>query len=272
MHVGAGFGRKRKPTTPWPRVQRARRGRWLSGALVLLGALFLLAAILYAAYSLLNTWLLGQNRYLRADQIADLPVPAMTWTPSPVPTPTPLPTHTPTPTPIPSPTPLPTPTPPPAPVQIRIPALGVTRSIVRLPRIRDGRTGAWTWNTKSLFRSGRSDLVGHWEGSAFPGQEGNAILVGHNYGYGYNGVFVRLGSLRPGQKVYVVNQVGQTFTYQVISVNRVKWRRKSFAELTQHLRFLSPGGAQRVTLVSCAGADFEPFPERVYVVAEPVIP
>jgi LPXTG-site transpeptidase (sortase) family protein len=157
-------------------------------------------------------------------------------------------------------------------VQIRIPALGVTRSIVRLPRVHDSRSGGWTWNTKSLFRSGRSDLVGHSEGSAYPGQEGNMILVGHNYGYGYNGVFVRLGSLRPGQKVYVVNQVGQTFAYQVTSVNRVKWRQKDFGELTQHLRFLSPSGAQRVTLVSCAGADFEPFPERVYVVAEPVKP
>ncbi len=96
------------------------------------------------------------------------------------------------------------------------------------------------------------------------------ILVGHNYGYGYNGVFVRLGRLRAGQKVYVVNKAGQTFTYQVKSVTKVRWRQKNFGELTQHLRFLSPGGPERLTLVSCAGANFEPFPERVYVVAEPV--
>ena len=96
------------------------------------------------------------------------------------------------------------------------------------------------------------------------------ILVGHNYGYGYNGVFVRLGSLRRGHKVYVVNQAGQTFTYQVQSVNRVRWRTKSFGELTRHLSFLSPGGSEHVTLVSCSGANFEPFPERVYVVAVPV--
>ena len=272
MDVGAGLGMNRVRRPPRPQVQRSHWGCWVSGALLLLGGLFLLAAILYAAYSLLNTWLMGQDHYLRGEAIAALPVPAMTWTPSPTPTPTLLPTHTPTPTPIPSPTPTPTPTPPPAPVQIRIPALGVTRSIVRLPRVRDARTGAWTWNTKNLFRSGRSDLVGHSEGSAYPGQEGNLILVGHNYGYGYNGVFVRLGSLKPGQKVYVVNQVGQVFTYGVVSVNRVTWRQKDFGELTQHLRFLSPGGAERLTLVSCAGADFEPFPERVYVVAEPVMP
>ncbi len=242
----------------------------MSGVLFALGTLFLLAATIYAVYVVLNTWMMEQNRYLRADDVAAISLPARTWTPSPVPRPTLPPTFTPEPTPIPSPTPVPTPTPPPRPVQIRIPALGIKRSIVKLPRVRDRGTGAWTWNTKRLFRSGRSDLVGHWDGSAYPGQKGNMVLVGHNYGYGYSGVFVRLRSLKPGQKVYVVNQAGQTFAYQVKSVNRVKWRSKNFGELTRHLSLLSPGGPERVTLVSCAGAEFEPFPERIYVVAEPV--
>jgi LPXTG-site transpeptidase (sortase) family protein len=96
------------------------------------------------------------------------------------------------------------------------------------------------------------------------------VLVGHNYGYGYNGVFVALPRLRAGQKIYVVNKAGKTFTYKVKSVNRVKWRTKSLGELSQHLSYLAPGGPERLTLVSCAGADFEPFPERVYVVAERV--
>ncbi len=264
MEIGARRGAVKQPRS----ARRARWGRFLSSVFAFLGVVFLAAALTYALYSVLNTWIMGQERYLRADEIAFLPVPAMTWTPSPTPTPTTPPTHTPTPTPIPSPTPTPTPTPPPAPVQIRIPALGVSRSIIRLPRIRDRRTGAWTWNTKGLFRSGRGDLVGHWDGSAYPGEVGNMVLVGHNYGYGYNGVFVRLGSLRPGQPVYVVNQAGKTFTYKVKSVSRVRWRLKNFGELTKHLSFLSPGGPERVTLVSCAGANFEPFPERVYVVAE----
>jgi LPXTG-site transpeptidase (sortase) family protein len=253
-----------------PPAQWARAARSLANALFLLGALFVLVAIIYAIYSLLNTWLMGQNRYLMADNVSSLSVPAMTWTPSPTPTPTPLPTFTPTPTPIPSPTPTPRPTPPPAPVQIRIPALGVTRSIISLPRVRDRNSGAWTWNTRSLLRSGRRDLVGHWQGSAYPGQEGNTILVGHNYGYGYSGVFVRLGRLKPGHKIYIVNQAGQTFVYQATTVKRVSWRLKNFGELTQHLSFLSPGSPERLTLVSCAGANFEPFPERVYAVAEPV--
>lgn len=270
MQIGSWLGGEKNDISPRLQAWRAHSGRLLSNILFALGALFLVGAVTYGIYSVLNTWLMRQDRYLRADGVAALAVPAMTWTPSPTPTPTLPPTAMPTLTPIPTLTPTPSPTPPLAPVQIRIPALSVTRSIIKLPRVRDSGTGAWTWNTNSLFRSGRSDLVGHWEGSAHPGQQGNMILVGHNYGYGYNGVFVRLGSLRPGHEVYVVNQAGQTFTYQVKSVNRVTWRSKSFGELTQHLSFLSPGGSEHVTLVSCAGADFEPFPERVYVVAEPV--
>ena len=96
------------------------------------------------------------------------------------------------------------------------------------------------------------------------------ILVGHNYGYGYNGVFVRLGKLKPGHKVYVTDRAGRSFTYQVTEVKKVKWRRKTLGELTQHLNFLATGGPERLTLVSCSGANVEPFPERVYVVAEPV--
>lgn len=96
------------------------------------------------------------------------------------------------------------------------------------------------------------------------------ILVGHNYGYGYSGVFVRLGSLKAGQEVRIVDQAGQTYTYRVETVKRVKWRRQNLSELTQHLSFLSTGGDERLTLVSCSGADVEPFPERIYVVAKPV--
>jgi LPXTG-site transpeptidase (sortase) family protein len=268
MESEASLSMEEKSGSSWPSIRRVPWGRYLYRLLLLCGALVLFGAAAYAAYSFLNTWIMSQNRFLRSDDIMALSIPDMTNTPLPTPTSTPLPTFTATPTPVPSPTPTPTPLPPPAPIQIRIPTLGVSRSIVRLPRIRDRRTGAWTWNTDSLFRRGRSDLVGHWVGSAYPGQEGNMILAGHNYGYGYNGVFVRLGSMRPGQKVYVVNSVGQTFSYNVTLVKRLKWRSKDFRELSQHLALLAPGGTERVTLVSCAGADIEPFPERIYVVAE----
>jgi LPXTG-site transpeptidase (sortase) family protein len=261
MAIGEWISKARQAITIPPGL-----GRRLSNALVLLGALFFVAAVLYAGYALATSWLMRQDRYLLDDNVALLPVPTMTVTPWPLSTATALPT----PTPIPTAAPAPTRASLPAPVQIRIPAIGVNRSIVPLSRSVDKRTGALIWDTRRLFRSGRSDLVGHLEGSAYPGEQGNMILVGHNYGYGYNGVFVRLGSLKAGHKVIVVDKAGQTFTYQVTKVQRLKWRDKDFAELTQHLSFLAPGGPERVTLVSCAGADVEPFPERIYVVAEPV--
>ena len=146
----------------------------------------------------------------------------------------------------------------------------MTRAIIELPRTLDPRTGAWTRNIKRLIRSGRKDLVGHWGGSAQPGGVGNTILVGHNYAYGQNGVFVKLGRLKVGQEVQVVNDAGQTFTYRVRTVERVKWRRQDVGELLQHTSFLATGGPERLTLVTCAGAIREPFPERLYVVAEPV--
>ena len=247
-----------------------RAGRWTGNAFLVAGGLLVAAAVLYGAYSVLTNWLIRQDRYLLDGRVAQLSVPEPTLTPSATPTPSPTPTATPPPSPTPTPTPPPSPTPPPAPVQVQIPAIGVRRSIIALPRTIDRATGGWTWDTKKLFRSGRSDLVGHSQGSAYPGQVGNMILVGHNYGYGYNGVFVSLGRLKAGNEVIVVSQAGQTFRYRVTTVQRVKWRTKDFAELTQHLTFLSPGGSERVTLVSCAGADVEPFPERVYVVAERV--
>jgi LPXTG-site transpeptidase (sortase) family protein len=294
MEIGARLRTSKDPLT----AKRSARAGWLARALatvlIILGGLSLLVGAAYAAFSYLNTWLMSQDRYLSGGELAAILVPTMTWTTTPTPTATPLPTMTATPlptvtstplptvtstplptmtatpTPIPTFTPTPQPEPPPAPVRIRIPALGVDRSIVALPRVRDRQTGAWTWNAERLFRTGRSDLVGHWEGSAYPGQEGNMILVGHNYGYGYNGVFVRLGSLRRGQKIYVVNRAGQTFAYEVTEVERLRWRLQNFGELTRHLRYLAPGGPESLTLVSCAGANLEPFPQRVYVVAEPV--
>ena len=158
----------------------------------------------------------------------------------------------------------------PAAARIRIPAIGVDRAIIELPRTRDPRTGAWTRDVTVLFRSGRKDLVGHWEGSAFPGEPGNTILVGHNYGYGSNGVFLRLGNLRAGQEVIVINDSGDAFTYMVRSVERVPWRRKDENELLQHTELLAFGGPERLTLVTCGGSTRAPFPTRVYVVADPV--
>jgi LPXTG-site transpeptidase (sortase) family protein len=134
----------------------------------------------------------------------------------------------------------------------------------------DPDTGAWDWDISQLIRPGRGDLVGHWGGSAYPSQPGNMILAGHNYGSHTTAVFVHLHRLEAGDEVYVVNEAGETFTYRVKTVQHVEWRQKDLDELVQHSLFLSTDGPERLTLVTCGGADSAPFPERIYVVAYPV--
>jgi LPXTG-site transpeptidase (sortase) family protein len=256
--------------------------------LIGLGVALLLLAAAYLGLTWLNTWVQAQDRSLRVDAVGSLEIsdaapaiPASAATDgsqSPahggaMPTATFIPRTRPTampgltPIPQPSPTALP---PPPVPVQIRIPAVKVTRSIVELAPTRNAKTGTWTLDVKSLFRRPGKDLVGHWVGSSNPGQEGNMILVGHNYGYGYNGVFVDVGRLKAGQVILLVNEEGETFSYKVTTVQRLKWSKKNEQELMQHQAYLEMGGPERLTLVTCGGATWEPFPDRVYVVAEPV--
>lgn len=168
-----------------------------------------------------------------------------------------------------TPGPLPTPASYPAAVRIRIPAIGVDRSIVEVPLVYDAQTRAWERDYKQLFRQGRQDLVGHVDDSAAPGQQGNMVLVGHNYGYGVNGVFLRLGKLAAGQTVEVVNAAGQTFRYRVVTVTQIPWTTKNQQQIVAHQAYLSVDGAERLTLVTCGGSSWAPFPDRVYVVAHP---
>ncbi len=222
---------------------------WAS-ILLALGGLLLLAAAAYAGYVAVNTWLIDQDRFLVSDEIAQITGRTQIWADEAVNE---------------GETSLPV-----APVQIRIPSLGVKRSIVELPLVVDPDTGTETQDVESLLRSGRNDLVGHWRGSAYPGLGGNTILVGHNYGYRSRGVFLRLGNLKVGQEIHIVNEAGVTYTYQVKTVQKLSWQKKDTDEVMQHWEFLTPEGPERLTLVTCAGSNSLPFPERIYVVAEPV--
>jgi LPXTG-site transpeptidase (sortase) family protein len=250
-------------TSREPASRRTSLGRWFANGLILAGLLLLLGAVVYAAYTLLSVWLMEQDRYVLNRDIAPLSI-------SDGSTPRANPAAEPSVVSSLHPSADVSAAQPSLPVQIRIPALDIRRSIIELPLTRNPRTGAWTRDLDTLLRSRRRDLVGHWGGSANPGQAGNTILVGHNYGYGFQAVFVRLGRLKAGQEILVVNEEGETFTYEVKTVDRVKWRRKDLEEATQHSGFLAPGGPERLTLVTCGGASVEPFPERIYVVAEPV--
>jgi hypothetical protein len=246
--------------------QDTRRERLAGRLLYLVGFVFLVLAACYVVFALLTGWFNSKDRFLAGSGISDHTLIMPTRTPTPI---------------------IPTPAyvqaavqqqaPWPdvvsgraAPARIRIPALRIDRAIMELQQIRDPRTGAWTRDVDKLFRRGRPDLVGHWGGSAYPGGEGNVVLVGHNYSYTGTGVFLQLGRLEPGHEIEVVDQEGRAFLYSVSDVQRLPWRRKNAAELQQHSDLLYAGGPERLTLVTCSGGSAAPFAQRIYVVSDPV--
>lgn len=158
-------------------------------------------------------------------------------------------------------------------VRLEIPRLKVSRAVVPLGVVEDGR-GNLNWDTDRLFATrNRSDLVGHQVSSALPGQGGNVVLVGHNYDQGtfrWKGVFINIKSLQPGDEILVYTEGGQEYKYQVALVKQIAWRKHSEAELAKHLRFLGKTESKQLTLITCGGANTWPWPARIYVVAVPI--
>lgn len=190
--------------------------------------------------------------------------PAVTETPAP-----PAPPATPKP----KPTKQPTLPPYSAVVRLVIPKLEVDRAVVPVG-LRPGSSGSLEWDTDALFATrNRPDLVGQMVGSYSPGQGGNIILIGHNYNqvdYGWTGVFVNIKSLSAGDVIGVFTEDGRQTNYKVVQVKQVPWRSKNESELEKHMKYMGASPRERLTLVTCGGANIWPFPARVYVVAEPV--
>lgn len=227
----------------------------ISSGLIGLGAYLLTVTIGFYAYGRFEAWAEAQPRALTSTQMIWPEVPPVT--PLPSPTPTLLPTPTPTLTPGP-------------PVWIEIPKLSVKRAIVPVGTIVRGEQVEW--DAESLFATqNRSDLVGHLEGTTNPGQPGNVILIGHNYNrgiYNWKGVFYSLHLLGKGDKISLANQDNTIFTYEVDQVNKVPWPPSSTADIFSHIVYLSPTYDETLTLVTCGGANFAPFPSRLYVTAK----
>jgi hypothetical protein len=160
-------------------------------------------------------------------------------------------------------------------VHLQIPALKVKRAVVPVGLRRDN-SGGMSWDTDAIFATNnRPDLVGHLIGSAYPGQGGNVILIGHNYNqvdYGWEGVFVNIKTLQAGDRIVIRGQDGREYAYIVQQVKQVPWRSGNAKELEKHLKFLGPVQSERLTLVTCGGANIWPFPARVYVIAIPEAP
>jgi sortase A len=187
---------------------------------------------------LFTAWLAGQERYLVADQLIGVGIPATTPTTTPVPTPTSLPAPA---------------------VRIIIPEIGVNAAIVEIDLILEQRQGTWrgVWDTAAY-------AVGHRRNSANPGERGNIVLSGHNNTEGE--VFRRLADVTSGDEVFLYT-LDQEYVYVVEHVDIVRAVGASAEEKAKHAAYTARTPEETLTLVSCW--PYVTYTHRVYVVAKP---
>jgi sortase (surface protein transpeptidase) len=128
------------------------------------------------------------------------------------------------------------------PVRIRVPAIGVDSTLVRL-----GLTskGALAVPTKAM-------TAGWYTGSAIPGRVGPAVIAGHVHWSGIPAVFARLAELAPGDRVIVTLSDGTTATFGVDVVGTYAKTRFPTALVygpldVPGLRLITCGGYDRAT-------------------------
>ncbi len=171
-----------------------------------------------------------------------------------------------------------TPTPPPRTdtgrvIRLVVPGLKIDRAVVMVGLSRDTQ-GKLQWDTDKLFATrNRLDLVGQLDNSLDPGQGGNVVLVGHNYDNGiyvWEGVFINLKNIQNGDQLIVYTEGGGEYQYIVQQIKKVPWQSQNNNEMEKHMRFIGPSETERLTLMTCSGANIWPWPARLYVVAEPI--
>ncbi len=158
-------------------------------------------------------------------------------------------------------------------VRLNIPSIKVDRAVVDIGLV-PGKNGGMQWDSDSLFAtSSRQDLVGHLDGSALPGESSNIVLVGHNYDWGifqWNGVFYNVKRLKPGDKIILFSQGGERRVYRVDKVKEIPFNNNgNDDELFKHFKHMGPTESERLTLVTCGGANLWKWNKRVYVIAYP---
>lgn len=210
----------------------------IATVLAVVGVLFLALSAGTAAYASWSEWQ-HQRRAVAApdetlpDRLASVPTPAPSPTGGVVIVPARTPTPTASPRPSMSTTPVPTPTPRPEygpATAMQIPKIGVKGNIMEVG-VKSGEFEVPAWD------------IGHHEGSADPGEPGNAVFNGHLQTIDAGRVFARLDELEPGDAVYVY-----TARY------RLDWTVESATALpTSDQSFIRSTGDVRLTLYTCTG-------------------
>ncbi|WP_399129733.1 class F sortase [Actinacidiphila sp. ITFR-21] len=143
------------------------------------------------------------------------------------------------------------------PVRLRVPAIGVDTAVMPLGLAADG--------TVQVPPIAAHSPAGWYDGSPTPGQTGPSVILGHvTVGSHGDGVFVRLGRLRRGDRVTVVRRDGTVAAFAVDSVQTVPKPRFPSAAVygnVDHaaLRLITCGG----TRVTGGGG----YPDNVIVYA-----
>ncbi|MGD0555482.1 MAG: class F sortase [Streptosporangiaceae bacterium] len=96
------------------------------------------------------------------------------------------------------------------PVALTIPSIGVQTNLIHL-----GLTAKGTLQVPPT-----TAVAGWYTGSPRPGAVGSAIIAGHIDSYAGPGIFFRLSSLRPGDRVYVRRADGTLVVFRVTAVRQ----------------------------------------------------
>jgi LPXTG-site transpeptidase (sortase) family protein len=127
------------------------------------------------------------------------------------------------------------------PVTLTIPSIGVQTSLIEL-----GLTASGTLQVPQS-----TAVAGWYTGSPRPGAVGSAVIAGHIDSRAGPGVFFRLSSLRPGDRVYVRRADGTLAVFQVTAVRQVP--KDSFPTSAVY----GPTPDPEVRLITCGGI-FDP--------------
>jgi hypothetical protein len=150
-------------------------------------------------------------------------------------------------------------------IRVVIPHIAVDQSVIPVGLKRGAKSGT-EWDSDVLFSTdNRRDLVGQLITSVNPGEGGNIILIGHNYNgelYNWEGVFLHLGDLQPGNQIVLYTRAGGKYVYAVQELEKVPSN-----DLATHERYLWPTPGEQLTLVTCGGPNYGRWSYRVYVFA-----
>ena len=144
------------------------------------------------------------------------------------------------------------------PVRLKIPVIGVDSTIEDALITSDGRMDV---------PAGAVDVAWFALGP-HPGQTGSAVIGGH---YGINGnvtyVFYKLSDVKVGDKIYIVNDKGETLAFQVRSI-------KSFdRDADATTVFTSTDGLAHLNLITCEGVWNQvngTYPQRLVVFTDAI--